>query len=115
MHNPGLGGVDLFLSNERYIHPHRFADVLYISDSCRAWRDEGLLSLFSHEPPARLLLNTHPELWLGSARQSRAAFLHETLRTNTLSQHEAYLTEQIEPVWATHVGPALHDARETMR
>jgi hypothetical protein len=112
MHNPGLGGRDVFAGGGRYVHPHAFAGVVYVSDSCRAWRDETLLELFGSEPPPRLLLNTHPELWLGDAGEPRDAFLAGTLTAHAVRQHARYVAEEVAPVWAGHPGPPLHDARE---
>jgi hypothetical protein len=115
MHFPWGGRPDFFRTTDRYVHPHaaRYADrVLYISDSCRAWRDENLLRCFGADPPLRVLLNTHPELWLGNADESRNEFLHGTLLTNTVSQHHTYVTDYMAPAWDVHPAPLAHDRRE---
>jgi len=109
MHNPSVSGEDRFRSMDDYIHPHdpRHADgVLYVSDSCRAWRDEELLRCFGNEPPPRLLLNTHPELWLGTPDEDRDVFLE-----GTLVEPRAYVLESVRSAWHGHVGPAAERAR----
>jgi hypothetical protein len=117
MHFPWGGREDLPRETTRYVHPHadRFSDVVYVSDSCRAWRDETLLRCFGSDAPGRLLLNTHPELWLGDATESRYDFLSATLMANTVRQHRAYLTDEMEPAWRDHPAPLAHDVRERRR
>lgn len=111
MHFPWGGREDLFRDTDRYVHPHAFDDVIYVSDSCRAWRDENLLSILDPGGPARMLLNTHPELWLGDAGEERYEFLRGTLLANTVAQHRAYVLDYMEPAWRAHPAPRLHDAR----
>lgn len=114
MHNPSLQGDDRFRDVDGYVNPHdsRYADgLLYVSDSCRAWRDEELLRCFSQNPPPRLLLNTHPELWLGMADDDRESFLEGTLLQNTLAQPRAYILETVRFAWQGHSGPANERAR----
>jgi hypothetical protein len=63
MHQPHKGTADPFHMINEYVNPHdpRYQnELLYVSDSCRAWRDETLLSCFGPNPPRRLLLLTHP-------------------------------------------------------
>lgn len=115
MHFPWEGREDLFRHTDRYVHPHspRYAEsVVYVSDSCRAWRDETLLRCFSEDPPKLLLLNTHPELWLGEAGVSRYEFARGTLLENTVRQHRAYVVDHMVPAWEVHPAPELHDRRE---
>ena len=115
MHFPWGGRPDFFRESDRYVHPHapRYAErVLYISDSCRAWRDESLLRCFGANPPSHVLLNTHPELWLGGAHESRDEFLNGPLLANTVSQHSRYLTDYMAPAWDVHPAPRAHDLRE---
>jgi hypothetical protein len=107
MHNPSLNGEDRFRGIDDYVHPHdpRYADgLLYISDSCRAWRDEELLRCFGEDPPRRLLLNTHPELWFGTDTEDQERFLEGTLLENTLEQPRAYVLEELRSAWRTHAG-----------
>jgi hypothetical protein len=113
LHNPSVQGEDRFRVVDGYINPHdpRYADgLLYISDSCRAWRDEELLRCFGANPPQRLLLNTHPELWLGGLDEDRETFLEGTLLENALEQPRAYLDE-VRSGWETHAAPAMERAR----
>jgi hypothetical protein len=113
MHNPSLRGEDRFRAVDGYVHPHdpRHADGLrYVSDSCRAWRDEELLRCFGEDPPCRLLLNTHPEFWLGMAGEGREQFPEGTLLENTLEQQRAYVLEEVHPAWRERAGPAAESA-----
>ena len=114
-HSPWEGREDVFARNSRYVHPHdpdRYAGVAYVSDSCRAWRDESLLALLGPDGPERLVLNTHPEVWLGAPGEERYDFLENTLRPNAIAQHEAYIPEKVRDAWEQHPGPRLHDARQ---
>ena len=117
MHLPWGGRDDFFRETDRYVHPHasRYADVVYVSDSCRAWRDETLLECFADPPVQRLLRNTHPELWLGSADETREAFLDQTLLENTVRQHQSYVTGHVNAAWRAHPAPVAHDDRERTR
>jgi hypothetical protein len=118
MHAPWGGREDIFRVNTRYVHPHdpRYTDgALYISDSCRAWRDEELPACFDYEPPQLVLLNTHPELWLGIADMGRYDFAGGVMLENVLRQHRAYVLDYMIPAWKAHPAPKLHDARERRR
>jgi hypothetical protein len=113
MHNPSLRGEDRFRTIDGYVHPHdpRHADgLLYVSDSCRTWRDEELLRCFGEDPPRRLLLNTHPEFWLGMADEGREQFLERTLLENTLEQQRNYVLEEIHPAWRERASLAVETA-----
>lgn len=114
MHQPFLGTPDPFRELDGLVHPHdpRLQEgLVYVSDSCRAWRDDTLLRCLSGDVPRKLLLNTHPELWLGEAGLSREAYLHRVLDHAT-EEHRTYLQEEVAEVWRTHEGPIRHDARE---
>jgi hypothetical protein len=114
MHNPSLNGDDRFRDVDAYVNPHdpRYADgLLYVSDSCRAWRDEELLRCLGQNPPPRLLLNTHPELWLGTVDDGRESFLEGTLLENALEQPRTYVLETVRSAWRGHSGPASERAR----
>jgi hypothetical protein len=116
MHHPRGGRCeDVLRDSDRYVHPHAqaFRDVVYVSDSCRAWRDENLLGVLDPCGPLRLLLNTHPELWLGEAEEDRYSFLRGRLQHNTVVQHSRYVLDYVEPTWRRHPGPHLHDARSS--
>lgn len=115
MHNPSLRGEDRFRAVEGYVHPHdpRYADrLLYVSDSCRVWRDEELLRCLGEDPPRRLLLNTHPEFWLGMVEQERDRFLEETLLEHTLEQHRAYVLDEIRSAWRRRPASAVQPEPE---
>jgi len=114
MHNPSLQGEDRFRGVDGYVHPHdpRYADgLLYVSDSCRAWRDEELLRCLGENPPPRLLLNTHPELWLGMVKEERERFLEGTLLESTLEQSRTYVLQTVRSAWEGHAGPATAHTR----
>jgi hypothetical protein len=114
MHMPWGGREDFFRETDRYVHPHapRYADVAYVSDSCRAWRDETLLRCFADPPVQRLLLTTHPELWLGRSDETRDAFLAGTLLENAVRQHRSYVSDHVTAAWRAHPAPPAHDTRE---
>jgi hypothetical protein len=118
MHNPSLSGEDRFRSIDGYVNPHnpRYAEgLLYVSDSCRAWRDEELLRCFGDDPPRCLLLNTHPELWLGKADEDREQFVEGALLKGALEQLRTYVLDEIGTAWRAHPGPAAERARTAAR
>jgi len=41
-HQPFINFNDPFVSLSEYLNPSVFTDIVYISDSCRAWRDDTL-------------------------------------------------------------------------
>jgi hypothetical protein len=116
MHQPHMGGHDPFLINNRWLNPHdpRVAkEMVYISDSCRAWRDTSLLLLCRRATrPARVMLNTHPELWLDGTIENRERYLEEIVMRNAVQQTERYLSDTVRGVWRTHAAGRAHDARE---
>ncbi len=114
MHTPYKGQADPFRQLDDYAHPHdpRYQeDLLYVSDSCRAWRDESLLTCFGPNPPRRLLLNLHPEFWLDASVVDRIQYLDVVLLSNTLQQRREYL-EKVRKVWLSHPAAKLHDERQ---
>jgi len=115
MHAPYKGQPDPFRMIDEYVNPHdpRYQkDLLYVSDSCRAWRDESLLACFSSNPPRRLLLTIHPELWLDGTIEDRMTYLNEVLIEKGTCQHRNYFDKDVRKVWLTHPAPRLHDERE---
>lgn len=113
-HQPFRGLPDPFRSQDHYVHPHdpRYqANLTYISDSARSWRDETLLKCFTDSPPQRLLLNTHPEFWLGHDVQNRWVYSEEVMYPNITAISEKSLRDQ-QVVWQNHIATQLHDARE---
>lgn len=114
LHNPYKGQPDPFRQIDEYVHPHdpRYQEeLLYVSDSCRAWRDESLLTCFGPNPPRRLLLNLHPEVWLDASVVDRIQYLDVVLLSNTLQQRREYL-EKVRKVWLSHPATKLHDRRQ---
>jgi len=115
MHQPHEGQPDPFQEIDDYVHPHdpRYQEgLLYVSDSCRAWRDESLLTCFGPNPPRRLLLSIHPELWLDGTVSDRMQYLDQVLMENGVRQHRDYFDRKVRQVWMTHLAPKLHDERE---
>jgi len=118
MHQPHQGQPDPFRKLDEYINPHDlryYANLLYISDSCRAWRDENLLTCFGLNPPERVMLLTHPELWFDGSIVDRFVYLREILLKNSQSQILRYVEETVRNIWEQHLAPKLHDAREAFR
>jgi len=104
-HEPHRGQPDPFLDIDGLLHPHSprlGEDVVYVSDSCRAWRDDTLLRCFAPDPPATVMLNMHPEVWLGGADVSRDAFVAETLLPTALADQRRYYGEVIPALWADY-------------
>jgi hypothetical protein len=115
MHLPHKGQPDPFQQLDEYTHPHdpRYQEgLLYVSDSCRAWRDESLLTCFGSSPPRRLLLTSHPELWLDGTIADRMMYLDRVLIENASRQCIDYFNQDVRHVWVNHPGPRLHDERE---
>ena len=113
MHQPHTGVEDIFKFESKYIHPHNEFfqnEVEYISDSCRAWRNENLLNCFSENHPKIVQLNLHPEIWLGN-QKNRIDFLNNTLLTN-LNLPILKMKDYIYNIWTHHEATFLHDKRE---
>jgi len=115
MHQPHQGGGDPFREHADLFHPHdpRYqGGVTYISDSCRAWRDETLLTCFGDHPPERLLLLTHPALWLDGSVEDRMTYLEEVLVSRASAEHKGYFQQEVSQIWRDHPGAKAHDLRE---
>ncbi len=113
MHQPHLGHPDPFRSRDDLVNPSdpRLTDGLtYVSDSCRAWRDETLLSCVAGQAGDRLLLTVHPELWLAPEITDRAAYLAHLADLAAAGDRDFFA--EVGRVWAAHEGPRLHDARD---
>jgi len=114
LHNPYKGQPDPFRQIDEYVNPHDprcQEELLYVSDSCRAWRDENLLTCFGPNPPRRLLLNTHPELWLDGTVRDRIEYLNGVLTDNILREYRDVL-ENTRNGWLNHPAAKLHDERQ---
>jgi len=95
---------DPFLTLDGYLHPQdpRFQEGLtFVSDSCRMWRDETLLRCFGSDPPSRVLLTTHPELWLDASISDRSEYLAKVVFSNATRQLRDYLDKR-GPIWERH-------------
>jgi hypothetical protein len=115
LHQPHQNANDPFVSSDDYVNPsdpRLHKGLTYVSDSCRAWRDEALLAFLRPDAKGRLLLTTHPEVWLAAEDMSRFEFLSAVLKPNALRQHERYFDDAVRHVWTTHVAPRMHDERE---
>lgn len=114
MHQPHTGLENLFAIGGRWLNPHdpRLAKgLVYISDSCRAWRDESLLRCLGGDPPERVMLNTHPELWLDGTIVERARYLEDVVMLHASEQSRRYIDETVRLLWRSHAGGRVHDAR----
>jgi hypothetical protein len=115
MHNPHRGQDDWFRSCDEYVHPHdpRWqAGLTYISESCRAWRDETLLQCFGHTPPRRLLLLTHPEVWLDGSVYDRQEYLERVLLRQAKDRDSNFYLNVVAQAWRNHAGAKAHDLRQ---
>lgn len=114
MHQPFTGLPDPFREVDGLVHPHDprlQAELRYVSDSCRAWRDDHLLDAFSPSPPRRLLLLTHPELWFDPSIDSRDEYLDRVVRPRGGRAFDRYCDTTVREIWRTHEGPRRHDER----
>ncbi|MBD3781901.1 MAG: hypothetical protein IE926_02930 [Micrococcales bacterium] len=114
MHQPHLTSGDLFRSGSGLVHPHDPAlqgDLVYVSDSCRAWRDETLLGALDAGGPRRLQLLVHPELWLDGHVEDRERYLDEVLLPHAGDAARTYLDRTVRQIWRDHEGALAHDAR----
>lgn len=110
MHEPYRGHYDFFENHKKLINPAFYqknnAGLMYVSDSCRAWRDKSLLYYLCGESSKdRLLLNIHPEVWLADKAQHRLTYLENTLLPKLLEPTRRYFMETTRSVWKTHIGP----------
>lgn len=115
MHEPWVGHEDWFRDAAEHVNPHadRFAEgLVYVSDSCRAWRDENLLSPLGPNPPRRMLLNLHPELWMAPEVRDRFDYLTEVSARNAAAHAEEFFEGYQKPVWRGHEAVRLHEERE---
>lgn len=110
MHEPSKGGDDIFLTSDVYVNPtfyrEKYKDrLLYVSDSCRAWRDDFLIRYLARETVQdSILLNVHPEIWLSSTSQHRLTYLSGTLYPKILDPLNKYFLERVYSAWETHEG-----------
>ncbi len=87
-------------------------DVVYISDSSRAWRDESLLECFHKDGPHQVLLGIHPGSWLNGDETDRIEYLKSTVFRK---RKQFYSDKEWESRWIqihqNHEGAKMHDER----
>lgn len=112
MHQPALNGADPFAEEPLpYLNAYapRFTrDATYVSDSCRAWRDDGWAMFADSRLPPHLQLCLHPINWNDIDRDRVALFrsLHSDAAERVVLRGE-HLLEKI----ACHSGVLEHEAR----
>lgn len=114
MHEPSAGHQDYFRESDEYVHPHasRYADgLVYISDSCRAWRDETLLGLLGPGAPERVLLNLHSELWMAPEVTDRVDYLSQISAAYASHFADRYFHDYMARIWRTHEAVRLDEQR----
>lgn len=114
LHQPHKNARDPFRGLDRYVNPHDARDrraLTYVSDSCRAWRDETLLQCFGQQRPNRVLFLTHPESWMDGAVQNRLEYLENVVIPHARRPVETYYHDDVRKIWLEHAGGKAHDAR----
>jgi peptidoglycan/xylan/chitin deacetylase (PgdA/CDA1 family) len=107
MHQPSLGGEDYFATADAsWINPTYYqradASLCYVSDSCRAWRDDTLVKFLKRElPQTRMMLNTHPESWLAEKRMNRISYLEKVLAPAANQSANDYFLKTVKNLWET--------------
>jgi uncharacterized protein YuzE len=112
-HNPSISkDTDPLEKTGQYVNAYDekfFQNTVYISDSCRAWRDGGLKACWYDPRPERIYLLVHPELWGETIEMDRMVFL-EILRSRVMGEYESFFDEA-RLIWRNHHGGKEHDAR----
>jgi hypothetical protein len=114
MHQPALHGDDPFRGeNVGFLNAYddRFIrETTYVSDSCRAWRNDGWSMISSGAFPPRLHLCLHPINWGDTDRDRDTIFrdVHDGLMTSTATARDELLAKI-----ACHSGVLEHEARTT--
>ena len=111
MHQPALNGEDPFRDGSGFINayePRFVRDAVYVSDSCRAWRDAGWSMLREGPIPRRLHLLLHPINWSDRDRDRESIFrsVHDDLIDEIRGAGDALL-EKIN----AHLGVLEHENR----
>jgi hypothetical protein len=118
LHEPSAQNEDWFGGAAGYVHPHdpRWGEGLaYISDSCRAWRDERLLEALHPGGPRRLLLTLHGELWIAPQVDDRLDYLREVSAPSASHYADRYFGEYMDRVWRTHEAVRMDADRRAIR
>lgn len=111
LHQPALVGEDPLRGRTGFLDAYEdrfFKETVYVSDSCRAWRDAAWRLLTTGPVPDRLQLVLHPVNWDLEDRDRGAIFagLHAELR-DRLDEAERDLAEKV----SRHSGVLEHEAR----
>lgn len=112
MHQPALHGSDPFRNEDHgFVNAYddRFTrDATYVSDSCRAWRNDGWSMIASGNFPPRLHLCLHPINWAEADRDRTTIFreVHDELMASTAAARDELLAKV-----ACHSGVLEHEAR----
>lgn len=116
-HNPSLAGQgDPFQESQKYYNAYEarlFRDTVYISDSCGAWRADGLRSCWREPRPQRVYLLTHPEQWGETTDADRMGHF-AIMRARVMREHDAFF-DHVRSVWRHHAGGKEHDERLRQR
>lgn len=115
MHQPGLNGQDPFRDCSEFTNAYddRFVrDMLYVSDSCRAWYDHAWKMLESGPVPSRIQLVLHPINWSETDRDRATIFtsLHRDLARSVEAAGDDLLAKIYK-----HKGVLEHQARARRR
>ncbi|MGH8760126.1 MAG: hypothetical protein ACREVW_11540 [Burkholderiales bacterium] len=111
MHQPALNGEDPFRGDSRFINaydPRFVRDTVYVSDSCRAWRNGGWSMLQAGVIPRRLHLCLHPINWSDHDRDRVSIFrsVHDDLIDDTRHAGDELLGKI-----ASHTAVLEHESR----
>jgi hypothetical protein len=113
-HQPHKNGHDPFHGLDTHVNAHDARDLrplTYVSDSCRAWRDETLLHCLGPQHPERVQFLTHPESWMDGTVQSRLEYLEKVVIPHARRPIETYYLSDVRKIWLDHAGGRAHDAR----
>lgn len=112
MHQPALHGDDPFRGEDvgflNAYDPRFTREATYVSDSCRAWRNDGWSMISGGAFPPRLHLCLHPINWGHTDRDRDTIFreVHDELMTSTAAARDELLAKI-----ACHSGVLEHEAR----
>ena len=111
MHQPALNGEDPFRDDRGFINayePRFVRDAVYVSDSCRAWRDGGWSMLQAGVIPKRLHFCLHPINWSDQDRDRESIFrsVHDDLGAEIRRAGDELLAQI-----AAHSGVLEHENR----
>jgi hypothetical protein len=116
-HNPSIAKQsDPFRTVAKYNNAYDerlFQNTLYISDSCGAWRADGLSPCWREPRPKRLYLLIHAEQWADRTDTDRMARF-EIMRERAMREHDAFFKE-VRCVWRNHPGGKEHDERSRLQ